>query len=122
LISYHKVPKTSHSWPKNGMSWGEMSVVGFGGADPDDITYQLDILLTRKWARYWFDFLIQLLQVVSAAFSLYVPMFNDSLTRWDELFHVPIYKSLICGPEKVSVSMIMFRFSTTRSPGGHSKY
>ena len=43
------IRKSSHSWPSNAMTLGEMSVVGFGGADPDDITYQLDIMLTRKW-------------------------------------------------------------------------
>ena len=47
------------------MTLGEMQIVGFGGSDPDDITYQFDILLTRKWQRYWFDFFIQFLQVMT---------------------------------------------------------
>ena len=54
---------TSHSWPSSSMTLGEMSIVGFGGADPDDITYQFEILLTRKWGHYWFAFVILALQV-----------------------------------------------------------
>ncbi|CAD7969538.1 unnamed protein product [Amoebophrya sp. A120] len=67
-----------HSWPSNAMTLGEMCVTGFGGCDCEDIAYQFDILLTRRWKRYWFDFLIQGLQVVSAAFSLYVPFSYDA--------------------------------------------
>ena len=43
------------------------------------MSFQSSLNFSR--GRYWFDFMIQLLQVASAAFSLYVPMSEDSLTN-----------------------------------------
>ena len=69
------------------MTLGEMTVTGFGGTDCEDIAYQFDILLTRKWGRYWFDFLIQGLQYVVASWiSICLIIFDKKKLRERGIF------------------------------------
>eukprot|EP00927_Polykrikos_kofoidii_P018857 TRINITY_DN18782_c0_g1_i1.p1 TRINITY_DN18782_c0_g1~~TRINITY_DN18782_c0_g1_i1.p1 ORF type:complete len:1208 (+),score=179.78 TRINITY_DN18782_c0_g1_i1:187-3810(+) len=75
----------SHAWrvhedDNNALQVGDMTVIGVGGVRMrEGYEYVLHIVLRRVWyPRYFFDFLIQNLQVVSAIASLYVP-FSDAM-------------------------------------------
>lgn len=76
----------SHQWrlsddDDTALSVGDMVVVAVGGVRlREGFTYVLHIVLRRVWyPRYFFDFLIQNLQVMGAIASLFVPFSSDML-------------------------------------------
>jgi len=71
----------AHECPRDGEDLGEMTIVGFGGLDVNESSYQVDLILARKAERYAFDFVIQILQVSCAAFSCFVPLNDDCIAN-----------------------------------------
>lgn len=89
-----EVCNLGHTFARSALQEGEMAVLAFGGSkissahsDGTDSAapYRLDIVVGRNWTRYIFDFLILIILVMAAAFSLYVPLtydgWSDTLTN-----------------------------------------
>lgn len=74
-----------HSWQAQNADGGlqttigEMEVLLYCGSSKSDDTYQFEIFLSRGWTKYLFDCFIQIMQIVIALTSLWVPFTDDML-------------------------------------------